>query len=190
MSIYDLIAGRRTIRKFRQKEIPYSQIEKYINAARLAPSAANRQPLKYAAVVSGNGVKEVLKSVKWAAYLAPDYNPKKGEEPKAFIAVLADTEISPAGYDTDVGAAAENIILAALEDGIGACIMGAVDRKKISEFLGLSEKLKLVCVIALGYIGESPREVLMENNNVKYYLDGGTLCVPKRSMEEVLIKKV
>ena len=190
MSVYDLIVGRRTIRKFRQKEIPYSMIEKYINAARLAPSAANRQPLKYAAVVSKNAVGEVLKHVKWAAYLAPDYNPSEGENPTAFIAICADTDISAAGYETDVGAAAENIILAALEDGVGACIMGAVDRTRISEFLGLNENIKLVCMIALGYIGESPKEVSMENNDVKYYLDGSTLCVPKRSMDEVLIKKV
>ena len=52
MSIYDLILNRRTIRKFEQKPITDEMIKKYINAARLAPSAANRQPLKYIGVVS------------------------------------------------------------------------------------------------------------------------------------------
>ncbi len=47
MDLYDVIINRRTIRKFSQKPLTYEMLKKYVNAARLAPSAANKQPLKY-----------------------------------------------------------------------------------------------------------------------------------------------
>lgn len=187
MKIYDLISKRRTIRKFEQKPVGEELLLKYVNAARLAPSAANRQPLKYAVVHSKEAVNKVFDCVKWAGYLAPDYNPKENERPTAFIAVCVDNNISKAGYEMDIGAAVENIILTALEDGVGACWMGAIDRPKIKEILAIPEDLTLSCVVALGYAGESPKEVEIKEDDIKYYLEKGTLCVPKRNMEEVII---
>ena len=52
MNIYEFIKSRRTIRKFRQDELSVEQLNKYIDAARVAPSAANIQPLKYVVVKS------------------------------------------------------------------------------------------------------------------------------------------
>lgn len=187
MSIYDLISKRRTIRKFDQKPVGKEMLERYVNAARLAPSAANRQPLKYAVVHSKETVEKVFDCVKWAGYLAPDYNPKENERPTAFIAVCVDNNISKSGFEMDIGAAVENIILSALEDGVGACWMGAIDKPKITEILNLPENLTLSCVVALGYAGESPKEVEIKEDDIKYYLKKGTLCVPKRSENEVLI---
>jgi len=81
----------------------------------------------------------------------------------------------------------ENIILSALEDGVGACWMGAIDRPKISEILNLPENLILSCVVALGFSAETPQEVEIKDDDIKYYLENGTLCVPKRNESEVLI---
>lgn len=187
MNTYDLILKRRTIRKFEQKAVTKEMLEKYINAARLAPSAANRQPLKYVAVQSSEMVTKVFEQVKWAGYLAPDYNPKENERPTAFIAVCVDNNISKAGYEMDIGAAVENLILTALEDGVGTCWMGAIDRVKITEILNLPDNLTLSCVVALGFSAESPKDVEIKEDVVKYYLDNGTLCVPKRKLDEVLI---
>jgi len=187
MSIYELILNRRTIRKFEQKPISADMLKKYINAARVAPSAANRQPLKYVAVNSKENTAKVFEYVKWAGYLAPDYNPKENERPTAFIAVCVDNNISKAGFEMDIGAAVENIILSALEDGVGACWMGAIDRPKISEILNLPENLILSCVVALGFSAETPQEVEIKDDDIKYYLENGTLCVPKRNESEVLI---
>jgi len=105
--------------------------------------------------------------------------------------VCADTKIRENGYDIDIGAAVENLILSALADGVGACWMGAIDRPKISELLELPEALTLSCVVALGYPAESPKEAEVKNENIKYYLDdNSTLCVPKRSLEDVIVKTV
>ena len=91
----------------------------------------------------------------------------------------------------DIGAAVENLILAALSDGVGACWMGSIDRPKIGELLHLPEYLTLSCVVALGYPEEDPKEVAVREDNIRYYLDEtDTLCVPKRALTDVLIEIV
>ena len=184
----ELIKSRRTIRKFEQTPLNGERLAAYVEAARVAPSAANRQPLKYVVVHSPHMTEEVFPLLRWAGYL-PDYAPKEGEHPTAYIVICVDKDSSPNGADLDVGAAAENMILAALADGVGSCWLGSVDRPKLAELLDIPSSLTISSVLALGYPKECPREVELETD-VKYYLEGDTLCVPKRSLQEVLIKTV
>lgn len=187
MSVYDLILKRRTIRKFKQEPIPVDVLRKLVDAARLAPSAANLQPIKYIIVNSTDVVEAVFKHVKWAAYIAPAGNPGENEKPVAFIVMLADTEIRKSGYELDIGAAAQSIFLAALEEGIGTCWMGAINRDEIRAILSIPERYIIDTVIALGYPAESP-VAEDENGSVKYYKDeNGVLHVPKRKLEDVII---
>lgn len=187
MNFTELIKSRRTIRKFEQKPISKEQLLSYVDAARVAPSAANLQPLKYVAVNSSEMNNKVFPLVKWAGYLAPQYNPKDDERPMAYIIVCVDKNVKSNGADLDIGASVENIILSALSDGVGACWMGAIDRAGIAEEVQLPENLEISSLVALGYPKESPKEVEL-GESVKYYLDGDTLCVPKRGMDEVLLK--
>ena len=189
MDIYELIKSRRTIRKFEQKAIEKDLLIKMTDAARVAPSGANLQPLKYVIVNSKEMTDKVFEYVRWAGYLAPDYNPKEDEKPTAYIAVYGDLSIKKQGFETDMGAAVENLILTALSSGIGACWMGAIDYEKITELLDAGEDLKLLCVVALGYPKEEPKETEMADGNVKYFLDSdNVLNVPKRSIDEVMVK--
>lgn len=190
MNTKELIKSRRTIRKFRQEPIDRDKLISYIDCARVAPSAANLQPLKYVVVSTSEMADKMFPLVKFAGYLAPNYNPKDGEHPVAYIVICGDKTIKEAGYDIDVGAAAENIIVSALADGIGACWMAAIDRDAIHKLLELPDNLAISCVLAMGYPMESPKEVEMKDGDVKYYLEDNTLCVPKRSMEDVLVKTV
>ena len=64
MDFDTLLKSRRTIRKFRQEPLRAEQIEKYIDAARLAPSGANIQPLKYVAVLSREMTQTIFPLVK------------------------------------------------------------------------------------------------------------------------------
>lgn len=189
MDIYELIKSRRTIRKFKQTPISSDELLKLIDAARVAPSGANMQPLKYVGVNSPEMAEKIFENVKWAGYLAPDYNPKENERPVAYIAVFGDLSIKKSGFETDMGAAVENLILTALSDGIGACWMGAINYEKITELLNAGDDLKLLCVVALGFPSESPKEATVEDDNIKYYLDSdNVLNVPKRSIEDVAVK--
>lgn len=191
MDIYNFIKSRRTIRKFKQDRLTKEQLAKYIDAARVAPSAANIQPLKYVAVVSREMTEKIFPLVKWAGYLAPMYNPKEGERPTAYVVVCADTTIRKSGYDMDIGAAVENMMLCALADNVGACWMASIDRDEIRKLLDIPETLEISCVVALGYLAETPKEAEVENGDIKYYLgESDTLYVPKRAMSEIVIKTV
>lgn len=188
MKVNELIAKRRTIRKFKQDALSKEQLCKFVDAARLAPSAANLQPLKYVTVSNKEMTDKVFETLKWAGYLKGEYNPKEDERPTGYIVVCVDNDISKAGYDMDVGAAVENIILSALFDGVGSCWLGSVERPKLKRLLGISNNLEISCVVALGYPAEEPKQAAMQNGDVKYYLENGVLNVPKRSLEDIVVK--
>jgi nitroreductase len=187
MGIYETISARRTVRKFAQTRIERNILERLVDAARLAPSLGNLQPLKYTIVDENAKVSSVFDAVKWAAYIAPAGNPAETERPTAFIAILVDTEITKGDPGLDIGAAAENMMLFARELGIGSCWMGAIDRPKIRETLSLPERFVISTVIALGYVAESP-VVEDEKGSIKYYKDeAGTLHVPKRKLRDIIV---
>lgn len=186
MNVFELIKSRRTIRKFLQKPLSQNQLISYIDAARVAPSGANLQPLKYIAVQSTDMVEKVFPLLKWAGYLE-DYAPKDGECPVAYIVVCVDKDIRPNGGDLDVGASVENIILSALSEDVGTCWLASVDRDALANLLDVPDNLYISSVVALGYPAENP--VMVEvTDDIKYYLDDKTLCVPKRSVNDVVVK--
>ena len=185
MSLYDLMITRRTIRQFKSDVLSREVLEKMVNAARLAPSAANRQPLEYVLVDSQQICLEIFPCLKWAGYVRPHGNPKPGQEPTAYIVVLVNTEIDSKEYIWDAGASIEHIILTAWEEGIGSCWLLSVERDSIRKILKVPEKYLIDSVIALGYPAEQPQvEDLVDS--VKYWLDdSGLLHVPKRKLEDI-----
>lgn len=190
MDINNLISSRRTIRKFKQTPVSNECLNKYVQAARLAPSAGNVQSLKYIIVSDEQMRDNVFSTLKWAGYLAPEYNPDKNHRPMAYIIVCNDTNIEKKGYDMDVGAAVENMILSAWDDGVGTCWIGSVNRPVLKKYLDLTDNIYISCVLALGYPDEEPKEVkLSEDGSIKYYLENGTLCVPKRDIDDIIIAR-
>lgn len=188
MSVFDLIRQRRTIRKFKQKKLERAQLERMVDAARMAPSASNLQPLKYVIIDEDKKVSQFFNYVKWAGYITPEGNPQKGEEPVAYIIILADTEVRKAGYELDAGAAAQNIILAALEEGIGSCWIASIDREAVRNMLIIPDRYVINTVIALGYPSEKP-VTEDENGSIRYYKDeNGILHVPKRKLDDIILK--
>lgn len=184
MSAYDLIVKRRTIRKFEQKEIDKKILFDCLNAARLAPSGANLQPLEYILVTKD--LDKIFACTQWAGYL-DNGAPKQNERPVAYIVMISDTRINrEARYD--VGLAAENIILTALENGIASCIIGAINRSELAKALNVPENYTIELVIALGYSAqESVEEELKNKGDVKYWLDEkGVLHVPKRKLSDIV----
>ena len=147
------------------------------------------QTLKYVLVQSPEMVAKMQPLVHWAAYLPPEQGqPKPDETPVLFVAVCQDESL-PGCNDTDTGLALANMTDAAWAHGVGSCIMGAIDRPAIKELLGLGENLRLHSVVAFGYPTHKSHLVAMQNGNVKYYLDDARdYCVPKRPMEEILLK--
>ncbi len=183
--IYEKITSRRTVRKYAQKNVPREILLRCVDAARLSPSGANRQPLKYIIVNDQELIKDVFSTLKWARYL-PDYQPSEHEMPKAYIVIMLDKSIHESPSH-DAGIAAMSISMVAYDEGIGSCILGAVDREKLKDILKVPNGLDIVLVIALGYPAESPVADKMKDGDIKYWLDENrVLHVPKRSLEEVV----
>lgn len=183
--IYEKITSRRTIRKYLQKDVPNEVLTRCVDAARLSPSGANRQPLKYVIVEDKDILKDVFGTLSWAGYL-PDYQPSEEEMPRAYIVMLLDTEIRKnSGHDA--GIAAMSISMVAYDEGLGSCILGAVNRAKLREILNVPDQFDIVLVVALGYPAEDPAVDKVKNGNIKYWLDeNGVLHVPKRELKDIV----
>lgn len=185
MNIYEMILKRRTIRRFQKKKVSYEVLEKCVNAARLAPSAANLQPCEYLIVDEEDLLDEVFGTLQWAGYIS-DGSPPASQRPTAYIMVLINQEVKTKAFEHDVGMAVENITLTALEEGVGSCCFGSVDRGKLRKRFNIPKKYTINLVIALGYPNESPVEEPFENS-VKYWKDKkGLLHVPKRKLKDIL----
>jgi nitroreductase len=185
LKIFRTIVARRTIRKFKPLPVARELLDRLVDAARLAPSAANVQPLEYIVVDDAALKAQVFPCLKWAAYIAPAGDPKPGEEPAAYIVTLVNSALREKMFEYDLGAAMENMILAGLEEGLGSCWMLSIDRDKLRTVLGVPEGYRIDSVLALGTPAEEPApEVLTDS--CKYWKDpDGRLHVPKRPLAAV-----
>ena len=185
-NVQDIVAGRRTIRQFKPEPVPPGLLERLVDAARLAPSAANMQPLEYIVVDDKRVCDEIFSCLKWAAYIAPEGNPKPGQEPAAYIVTLVNTKVREKMFEYDVGAAVENMILTALGEGVGSCWLLSIDRDKLRAILGVPEHYRIDSVLALGYPAEEPMAEVM-GDSCRYWKDAeGRLHVPKRAVATVV----
>ncbi len=185
MDVDKAIQSRRSIRRFQQKPVSIDLLNKMVDNARLAPSAANLQPLEFI-IVNEKGICEnIFKTLNWAGYIKPKWTPEPNERPVAYIIIIV-KDINNPWYQRDTSYAAGSIVLTAESYNIGSCILCKIDRDKIKEILNIPEELIVDSVIALGYKAEHP---VVEDltNSVKYYRDEyDVLHVPKRRLDEIL----
>jgi len=181
----------RSYRRFYEEEkIPMEDLRSLIDLARLSPSGANLQSLKYVLTNEEKINELIFEQLKWAGYLKNWAGPEKGERPAAYIIIIQDESISKTCY-WDHGIASQSILLGATEQGYGGCQFGAFNADGIRKVLKLSDALKPLVVIALG----KPKEVVLledldEEKDIKYYRDEKDVHhVPKRNLKDIIIKK-
>ncbi|NOZ25146.1 MAG: nitroreductase family protein [Nitrospirae bacterium] len=187
--IEELIKKTRSYRRFYEDEtVSEETLKGLVNLARLSASAGNLQPLKYILSADPEKNGKIFSCLAWAAYLKDWPGPAEGERPSAYIVVLGDAEISINCW-CDHGIAAQSIMLGAREMGLGGCIVGSIDRKRLSELLNIPERFEILLVLAIG----KPREEVVieelpEGGSIKYWRDeNGVHHVPKRSLEEIIV---
>jgi nitroreductase len=187
--IDDLIRRNRSYRRFHQ-DVPVSieTLRELVGLARLSPSAANMQPLKFFLSCEPVGNERIFPCLGWAAYIADWPGPKEGERPSAYIIMLEDTGIKHP-MKCDHGIAAQSMLLGAVERGLGGCMIGSVDRKTLRTALGIPDEFEILLVLALG---KPKEEVVIEEvgpgGDIRYWRDeGGTHHVPKRSLDELIV---
>lgn len=186
METMEAIRKRRTIRRFLQKQIPFDDLKDLVDAARLAPSGGNLQQWEFMIIDDPGLLEQVFSTLAWAAYLGPEGKPKEGEKPVAYIIVLTKAKSQSTVLHADFGAAIENILLAAVDRGIGSCWIGSVQKEKLAHVLNLPQTYSIQYVVALGYPSE---EAIVEDEqgSLKYWRDKkGLHHVPKRKIDDVL----
>jgi nitroreductase len=189
MKIRDLVARSRTYRRFDESyKIEYKTLEQLVALARLSPSGANCQPLKYQIINKPEDCKKVFPFTAWAGYLKDWPGPESGERPSAYIIILGDTSIA-GSFGIDHGIAAQSIMLGATEAGIGGCIIGSVKREALRAELFIPEQYEILLVLALGKPVEKVVIEEIKSGDVKYWRDSNkTHHVPKRSLDELILK--
>ena len=190
MDFLSLVKKSRSYRSFDEsKPVSREILEKLIECARFAPTGVNLQDLKFYLSNTPETNAIIQPMTRWAGKIKDKYTlPPKGHMPAAFIIILVDTSImpDPEKAKTDVGIAAQTILLAAASMNLGGCMIGTFDRS-VSKALSLPETLSPALVIALGTPDE---EIILEDKtgSVDYYRDeNGVHRVPKRTRGELIV---
>ena len=167
----DLCKRRQSCRGFSEKPVEHDKLLQCVEAGRLTHSACNAQPWSFLVVESPDMVSQVAtcgQQLKQNAWLGTA---------KAFIIVLEEHAIlspviscflnSQYYAKGDLGAATAYICLEATAQGLGSCIIGLYDRKKICELLNIPLEKQFGSVIALGY----PSNDIIRSKNRKAFED-------------------
>lgn len=191
MTLRELLLKNRSYRRFYQEEkIGINDLQEMVANVRFTPSAANKQPLKFLPVTGESMKEKLFAHLKWAGYLKDWDGPEQGERPAAYIVVLGNREESPY-IDADYGIAMQTILLSAVEKGFGGCLVGSFDKEKVRQLLDIPGELEICVVIALGKPKEQVVIEDVKDDDIKYWRDEKQIHhVPKRSLEDLIFKKV
>ena len=186
MELSDVIASRRSIRKFQQKDISTETVRLLLDAARLAPSGSNIQPARFVVGQSRQAkeaigqctpykfiVKASVVFVCCADLTTISTRDKRvGEllETGAFDGVevnfdnsapystVLDAEAVKAYLAMNVAIAIEHIVLKAVDLGLGSCWIGRFEKDKVSEYLQLDKSIYPVILLPVGYPDQTPKQ--------------------------------
>ena len=149
MSLLDLILSRRSIRNYENKDLPEEVLKQILEAGRQAPSAVNRQPIRFVVVNDNDMMKNLCDNLinRFIKY-AP-------------VAIVGCADVKSlltgkwAVVDTTI--AMQNMVIAAWSLGIGSCWVGGCNEKEIKKLLKIPDKWKFVGLLTLGYPAEQPK---------------------------------
>ncbi|MFW5713254.1 MAG: nitroreductase family protein [Brevefilum sp.] len=147
MNTFTAIQKRRSIRNFTGEPIPVEDLEKIVDAGRLAPSGNNKQPWHFIVVTNKAIIKKLSVAAEWSANAS------------AMIVVVMNTASKYWAEDGSV--AVENMLLAATTLGYGTCWLegnALPHEDSFKELLNIPEYLKLLTLIPVGIPVEWPEE--------------------------------
>jgi len=193
----EIILKNKTFRRFYQEhQIPYKLMEEWIKLVRLVPTARNQQALKYLIINDKSILEQIFPTLKWAGYLKDWDGPEQGQRPSAYIIIGIDRSISD-NYIAhwtyvDLGIAIQTILLSAVENNLGGCVIVSFNKPKLNKILKIPKNIDIQSILAIGKPKEEVIWLDMEpgKNNIKYFRDEqGKHYVPKRPLEDILLNK-
>ena len=152
MTYAELVSKRYSARAYRSDPVPDDVLERVLEAARMAPTAANRQPFRLI-VVHTAGREEQLRRIYSRDWFV--------QAPIVICAcgVLGQSWVRSDGKtynDVDVAIVMDHLIMAATEAGLGTCWIGAFDVAAAREVLGLPDGVEPIAFTPLGYPADQP----------------------------------
>lgn len=189
MELIEMINNRRSIRKYKNIDIPTEVIEDLINSARLAPSAKNRQPWKFM-IVKGktkNKIADIMLEQLKESKISLErkiYNSNSSvkatanimKEAPILILVFKPKEDNwIIGDSLSIGAAIEHICLRATDLELGSLWIRDIvyTQKEIAKLVS-KDDMELISAISIGYPDENPKQRPRKSLNeiLEWYEDG------------------
>ena len=155
MDVMKAISERCSVRSYKDKPVEEAKIRSVIEAARLAPSAYNRQEWRFIVVRDKEKRQRLMHAAKDREFV--------GQAP-VIIACCAvtDNHVMTCGqlcYPIDVAIAIEHMALKAVEEGLGSCWIGSFYEDQAKEILGVPQDVRIVELMTLGYPAQpSPKD--------------------------------
>lgn len=139
---------RRSIRKFKAQEVEPEKIDKLLRAAMQAPSAANQQPWEFIVVQDKERLAQIAETSPYAKLAA--------NSAVTFVLLANDKDLTvPTGWEQDMSAAAQNMLLEAVHLGLGGVWLGVatsnVVTENVSRLFGLPDHIRPFALISVGY---------------------------------------
>lgn len=161
MKVHEAIQKRKSIRVYKDEPIPENKLKKVLEAARLAPSAANQQQWKFVVVRDAEKRKQLSIAAQGQTHVA--------KAPAVIAGVATDTRrIMLCGvptYPVDLAIALDHMTLAAVNEGLGSCWIGHFSQEQVRAILGIPDSYVVVCLLTLGIPAEEGRPKLRKPLN-------------------------
>ncbi|MBN1978588.1 MAG: nitroreductase family protein [Anaerolineae bacterium] len=154
MEFSEVIKIRYSVRAYKPDPVEDEMLQQVLEAARLAPTAVNRQPFQLV-VIHTKGREEELNRI---------YGRDWFVQPPLVICICGVPALAWSRMDgmnyyaVDVTIAMDHLILAATELGLGTCWIGAFDPDAAREVLGLPDTVEPIAFTPLGYPADEPRQ--------------------------------
>ncbi len=151
MEVFEAIKNRYSCRSYKEESIPEEKLKKVLEAARLAPSASNAQGWKFIVIKDSEKRKKVSEAAgQNFLFQAPVIIAPVSLEPERIMSCG-----TPA-YAVDLAIAVDHMTLAAAEEGLGTCWIGAFSQEEIKKILGIPKEYKVVVLLPLGFPADKP----------------------------------
>ena len=153
MDVKTAIRTRRSIREYDPREVEEEKLMKILESGRLSPSASNRQERRFIVIKDASTRKALSEAARNQKFLA--------QAPVVIAACSVEKEYvmscGQLAYPIDTAIAVDHMTLAAVEEGLGTCWIGAFDEKKVKEILNIPDEIRVVTLLPIGYPSDIPR---------------------------------
>jgi len=162
-SFLELVRARQSDRSYVDKPVEHEKIDRILETARLSPSACNAQPWKLVVVTDPDKRLQIAEATE-SKLLSMNHFAKQAPVQLVLIEENANFTSSVGGWaknkhypHIDLGIIASHICLAAADEGLGSCMIGWCDEKKVRKVLDIPKNKRVVLIILLGYSAQSLR---------------------------------